>query len=51
MNVSDDLICGQFIKGLPKNFPAVAASQPVMDLSQLGKLADDIMPYLNSDSK
>ena len=47
IQVSEDLIRHKFLKSLPANISAVLASQKDLSLTQLGKLADELLPYLN----
>ena len=48
INVSDDLIKHKFIKSLPPSISAVVATQKELNLTQLGKLADELLPYFSA---
>lgn len=47
ISVADDIIRHKFIKAMPNTVSAVLASQSGLDLTALGKLADDLMSYFN----
>ena len=48
INVSEDLIKHKFIKSLPPSISAVVATQKELSLTQLGKLADELLPYFGA---
>ena len=48
LSIGDDIVRHKFIKGLPSTISGIIASQPDMNLNALGKLADQILPYLEN---
>ena len=46
IGVSDDIVRHKFIQALPSTISAVIASQVDLELPRLGKLADEMLPYL-----
>lgn len=49
VGVGEDLIRHQFLQALPTRISPVLAAQKTLSLSQLGTLADELMPFTNSD--
>lgn len=47
VGVGEELVRHKFLNALPKNIAPIAASQKTLDLTHLGILADELMPYLN----
>ena len=50
INVGDDIVRHKFISALPTSIAPVIASQRELNLNQLGRLADELMPLLNQHS-
>ena len=51
LEVGDDIIRHRFINSLPDSARPFVASQQSLSLQQLGKLADDFIPYLGNASR
>lgn len=49
LNVNDDLIRHKFIQALPSTISPVIAASKDLSLTQLGNLADELMPFTNSN--
>ena len=47
VGVGEDLIRHKFVNSLPSNISPVLAAQKTLSLTQLGTLADELMPLLN----
>ena len=47
IGVTDDIIRHKFLQALPSTISPVIASQKELNLSQLGNLADELLPYLS----
>ena len=47
IGVSDDIVRHKFIQALPSTISPVIASQGDLELPRLGKLADEMLPYLS----
>ena len=47
IGVGEDIVRHKFIQALPSSISPVIASQGDLDLSRLGKLADELLPYLS----
>ena len=50
IGVTDDIIRHKFLQALPSTISPVIASQKGLDLSQLGNLADELLPYFSQSS-
>lgn len=50
ISVADDIIRHKFLKALPNTVSAALASHSAIDLTALGKLADDLMSYFDQHS-
>lgn len=48
--IGEDMIRHKFIQALPQSISAVIASQSNLDLTALGKLADDLLPYFSNQA-
>lgn len=48
LGVSEDLVRHKFIQALPSSISPVVATQKTLSLQQLGKLADELMPFAQS---
>lgn len=49
IGVGDDIVRHKFLQALPKSVSPVVASQKDLNLSQLGKLADELIPYFTNN--
>ena len=49
IGASDDIVRHKFLQALPKTISPVIASQKDLSLQQLGKLADELLPFLNNN--
>ena len=47
VGVGDDLVRHRFVQSLPQSISPVIASQQDLDLSRIGKMADELLPLLN----
>ena len=47
IGVTDDIIRHKFLQALPSTISPVIASQKELNLSQLGNLADELLPYFS----
>ena len=47
LGVGEDIIRHKFIQALPSSISPVIASQGDLEISRLGKLADELLPYMN----
>lgn len=50
IELGDDIVRHKFIEALPPSISAIIASQKALNLTQLGELADELLPYFNSHS-
>ena len=49
IGISDDIVKHKFLQALPSTISPVIASQKDLNHTQLGRLADELMPLLNID--
>lgn len=49
IGASEDIVRHKFLQALPKTISPVIASQKDLSLQQLGKLADELLPFLNNN--
>ena len=49
IRISDDIVRHKFLQALPSTISPVIASQKDLNHTQLGRLADELMPLLNND--
>ena len=49
IGISDDIVRHEFLQALPSTISPVIASQKDLNHTQLGRLADELMPLLNND--
>ena len=50
IGVGDDIIRHKFIQALPVSIKSVIASQTDLDIDRLGKMADDVLAYFNTQA-
>ena len=50
IGVTDDIVRHKFLQALPSTISPVIASQKSLDLLQLGKLADELLPYFTKSN-
>ena len=50
IQLGEDIVRHQFIQALPSTISPIIASQKGLNLLQLGELADELLPYFNSQS-
>lgn len=50
IELGDDIVRHKFIEALPPSISAIVASQKGLNLTQLGELADELLPYFNLQS-
>ena len=50
IELGDDIVRHKFIRALPPSISAIIASQKALNLTQLGELADELMPHFNQQT-
>ena len=50
IGASEDIVRHKFLQALPKTISPVVASQKDLSIQQLGKLADELLPFLNNNN-
>ena len=48
IGASEDIVRHKFLQALPKSISPVIASQKDLSIQQIGKLADELLPFLNT---